>query len=280
MPRWSAEKPAVAIAAGADTYDEGYHKGDVGGLDAVDTDLAPANIKDGVNIFGKEGTLVEGVDVSDADAAMADVRTGKTFYSVAAPRKTGTMITRTLSPTHDSVAAGYYALTTLSAVDDDLAPGNIKSGVTIFGKVGTVAPEEDVLGTQKGPSELFVSDTYARHAQAIASGADWNAATTTPTFAALSIAVGVAITYGIASDALALKVRLIMGGVQVSESGYIGSLHIDWKLETGTRSLSGAQAVICRIHNYHAESQDFHSYGPIADTDPVGAAVVTGSIKI
>lgn len=32
-----------------------------------------------------------GVDVSDADAAVGDVKAGKTFYSGAAPKKTGTM---------------------------------------------------------------------------------------------------------------------------------------------------------------------------------------------
>jgi len=44
---------------------------------------------------------------------------------------------KTLSPASDTVAAGYYAATTLSAVDADLAVANIKSGVTIFGKAGT-----------------------------------------------------------------------------------------------------------------------------------------------
>jgi hypothetical protein len=32
-----------------------------------------------------------GVDISDADAIVTDVKIAKTFYSVAAPRKTGTM---------------------------------------------------------------------------------------------------------------------------------------------------------------------------------------------
>ncbi len=43
---------------------------------------------------------------------------------------------KTLDPANDTVAAGYYAATTLHAVDADLASGNIKSGVTIFGKAG------------------------------------------------------------------------------------------------------------------------------------------------
>ena len=44
---------------------------------------------------------------------------------------------QTLSSATDTVSAGYYAATMLHAVDTDLAPANIKSGVTIFGETGT-----------------------------------------------------------------------------------------------------------------------------------------------
>lgn len=50
--------PTKAIVAANDLYEEGYHAGNPGGLDAIDTDLAPANIKKDVNIFGKVGTFV------------------------------------------------------------------------------------------------------------------------------------------------------------------------------------------------------------------------------
>ena len=46
---------------------------------------------------------------------------------------------QTLDPSTDTVDAGYYLSATLSAVDTDLVPSNIKSGVTIFGKLGTYA---------------------------------------------------------------------------------------------------------------------------------------------
>ena len=46
---------------------------------------------------------------------------------------------QTLDPSSDTMPAGYYAATTLAAADADLAVGNIKSGVTIFGKAGTAA---------------------------------------------------------------------------------------------------------------------------------------------
>lgn len=44
-----------------------------------------------------------------------------------------------LSATTTAVNAGYYMATTLSAVDVDLAEGNIKTGVTIFGIAGTLS---------------------------------------------------------------------------------------------------------------------------------------------
>ncbi|MBA7530164.1 hypothetical protein ES705_22367 [subsurface metagenome] len=49
--------PTKAIVAAAETYEEGYHAGNPGGLSAIETDLAPANIKKDMNIFGKVGTF-------------------------------------------------------------------------------------------------------------------------------------------------------------------------------------------------------------------------------
>jgi len=56
-PRKTGTMPTVDIVAANDNYPEGYHAGNVGGLDAIDADLAPVNIKKDVNIFGKVGTL-------------------------------------------------------------------------------------------------------------------------------------------------------------------------------------------------------------------------------
>ena len=54
---------------------------------------------------------------------------------------TGSIATQTLSVLNDTVAAGYYVATTLSAVDTDLAAANILSGKTIFGFDGTIIPD-------------------------------------------------------------------------------------------------------------------------------------------
>jgi len=75
-------------------------------------------------------------------ATAADVLSGKTFISRTTGNgetmTTGTMPTQTLSDSSETVNAGYYAATTLSAVDSDLAAGNIKSGTIIFGITGTL----------------------------------------------------------------------------------------------------------------------------------------------
>jgi hypothetical protein len=46
------------------------------------------------------------------------------------------LVTKKLSATSDTVEQGFYAATTLHAVDADLATANIKAGVTIFGIEG------------------------------------------------------------------------------------------------------------------------------------------------
>ena len=63
------DPPLKAIVAANDNYEAGYHKGNPGGLDAVDTDLAPANIKKDVVIFGITGTYEQTISVTEALAA-------------------------------------------------------------------------------------------------------------------------------------------------------------------------------------------------------------------
>ncbi|MDP2866958.1 MAG: hypothetical protein Q8O90_12010, partial [Elusimicrobiota bacterium] len=112
-----------------DTVNAGYYAGTT--LSAVDADLAPGNIAVSTTIFGMVGTYT-----SDSNAIAADILTTKTAY-VNGVKLTGTLATQTLNPANDTVTAGYYNATTLSAVDPDLAAGNIAVSTTIFGKLGT-----------------------------------------------------------------------------------------------------------------------------------------------
>ena len=130
------------LSAVNDTVAAGYYAATT--LSTVDTDLVSANIKSGVTIFGKAGAATV-QDVADADLTVGEAPTGKKFYAVSGGVKTGTG-TKTLSAANDTVDAGYYAATTLSVVDTDLAVGNIASGTVIFGFAGTHSGGSDIFG--------------------------------------------------------------------------------------------------------------------------------------
>ena len=109
------------------------------------------------------GTWQSGVDISDADALVGDVKDPKTFYSVAAPRKTGTMPTVAIVAANDNYPEGYHAgnVGGLDAIDTDLATPNIKAGVTIFGKVGDpnvvdTSPGDAIAGNIQSGKKAFV----------------------------------------------------------------------------------------------------------------------------
>jgi len=103
---------------------------------ASDTDLVTGNIKNGASIFGVAGKT-EVVDTSTGSAVAGEIlETRKAWVDGA--EVTGTMLRQALSAANDTVQAGVYQATTLSAVDADLATANIKSGVTIFGVQGSL----------------------------------------------------------------------------------------------------------------------------------------------
>ena len=82
-------------------------------------------------------------DISDTTAVAADVLASKTMYKSDGTKVTGSIATKTGSDLTASVLtvtvpAGYYASqATKSCSDANLASGNIKSGVTIFGVSGS-----------------------------------------------------------------------------------------------------------------------------------------------
>lgn len=119
----------TSLSNANDTVGAGYYDGTT--LHAVDADLAAANIKTGVAMFGITGTY--DVEATNPITA-AKTKTGDVGF-VNGAKITGSG-TKTLSVANDTVEAGYYAATTLHAVDADLATANIRAGVTIFGIAG------------------------------------------------------------------------------------------------------------------------------------------------
>jgi hypothetical protein len=87
-------------------FDAGYYE--AGDLSIIDTDLIENNIRDGITIFGIEGTVVDADDIP----------------------------AQTISPNSTNIPYGVYDATTLDEIDTDLIAENIKQGVTIFGIEG------------------------------------------------------------------------------------------------------------------------------------------------
>ena len=85
---------------------EGHHSGD-GYIQINPEDklrLIASNIRKGITILGRVGTLVEGIDTSDATAAASDILSGKTAY-VKGNKITGTITSqaaKTITPSTSS----------------------------------------------------------------------------------------------------------------------------------------------------------------------------------
>ncbi len=271
----------VAITNANDDYPAGYHAGNVDGLDAIDTDLASANIKSGATIFGKAGAATV-QDIADADLTVAEAPTGKKFYAVTGGVKTGTG-TKTLDPANDTVNAGYYVATTLSVVDADLAVGNIKSGVTIFGFLGTyLSPiSQDLVASAVATGVTGTSaGTLYRYMPDVAAGAELDLATTTNTFASNSLCVGAGFAYCACNDSNQIKLRLYMGGVQVAESSFLAVAFTTYPIAlVATKALSGSKIVKISAHNYGVATKQFHLPGGYNNTDIGGASVAVGNVK-
>lgn len=100
-------------------------------------------------------------DWSGSYRGSQDLRSTNEFVTVPVPifyRIVGTtnpVHTRTLSDTTLLVQAGYYEATNLAAVDGELARGNIRAGVTVFGVTG----KNEVVDTTSG-------DATAAHVRA------------------------------------------------------------------------------------------------------------------
>ena len=104
-------------------------------LVAVDADLASANLRSGVSVFGVAGAPAV-VNTASGNATTNQILAGRVAW-VNGSAVTGALPTRRLASTTVVVNAGYYAATNLAAVDADLAVTNLRAGTTIFGVTGS-----------------------------------------------------------------------------------------------------------------------------------------------
>ena len=124
---------------GAKTFNipDGFYSGKT--ATANDADLVAGNIKQGVDIFGVNGTVIQ----ATGNATAGDVLTGKTFSNATAAGISGTMpnngaVTITPGTSDQAIAAGYHNGSGKVQGDADLVAGNIKQGVNLFGVDGTL----------------------------------------------------------------------------------------------------------------------------------------------
>lgn len=254
--RKTGTMPTVALAPGSSAYPAGYHAGDGGGLPAIDADLATGNIKSGITIFNVAGHN-DVRDISDADLVEAEAPTGKTFYAVSGGRRTGTG-TKTLNAANETVNAGYYAATTLSAVDVHLAAGNIKDGVNIFGFVGTytgpaLADDVEVIETdQIAESGAAASATQVYKNIAAATTLDLSSTINALTAGSRQMFFGVLYYWVEGGHSNRGKFQLIVDGVKEAESGWMNATNNDSEilLLSQSKALSGNKTALIRIENY------------------------------
>ena len=136
--------------AAAQTIAAGYHNGS--GTVAGDANLTAANIKSGVSIFGVAGSP-KVMDTTTGTAAAGDLLSGKIAF-VNGAQITGSLATQTVNNATVSQPAGIYAAFNLATMDTDLATGNIKSGVSIFGVNG----KTEVVDTTEATSPVTAAD--------------------------------------------------------------------------------------------------------------------------
>ncbi len=110
---------------------------------AGDPDLSAGNIRQGVNLFGVEGTVIR----ASGTATDSQVLAGRSYSNADGPGA-GTMPNNgsgsTVVPTTtvQSLAAGYWSSANTITGDPDLSAGNIRQGVDLFGVTGTVIKAE------------------------------------------------------------------------------------------------------------------------------------------
>ena len=130
-----------------DTVQQGAGIYEAFDLSEIDADLDAGNILEGVSIYGVVGTVLQAA----GDAEAGHVLEGRTFSNATEAGGDGAMPDRgavsiTPGTTAQTIVEGYHDGSGTVEGDADLASGNIKSGVEIFGVDG----DSNVVDTSSG----------------------------------------------------------------------------------------------------------------------------------
>ena len=193
----------------------------------------------------------------------------------------GVQVKQALSAANETVNKGVFEATTLSAVDADLAVANIKSGVTIFGVLGTLSLSQDITGSAVS-NYISTASTGYIYSVSIAASGELDLSSTSNSFSANSMQVGVASCVGWEGTGNSLKLRLYMNGVSVAESGFLGATG-GVLVAVGTSAMAGVKICKATLHNYDAVSSRVFYTGPNSGQGnaPCGGGIIgVGSIKV
>lgn len=146
-----------------------------GGTVAGDTDLIASNIRNGTQVFGVTGTLIQATGTATADKLLAGETASNTSGAITGTMpNNGALGTITPTTTNQSIPLGFTSGGTVAGSANLLA-GNIRLGVNMFGVTGTLDP-----GTQTGGNAVaadvlsgktFTNDTGVQTGSMINRGA-------------------------------------------------------------------------------------------------------------
>jgi|LSQX01.3.fsa_nt_gb hypothetical protein len=127
-----------------------------------DPDFVADNIRAGKEIFG-----INGAFTADATATASQILSGKTAY-VKGNKITGTMPNNgakiiTPSTVNQAIPAGYHSGSGYVQGSANLKPENIKSGVNIFGVIGTSKPITDEKKIVTGTGTFTISGSFTQY---------------------------------------------------------------------------------------------------------------------
>ncbi len=195
--------------------------------------------------------------------------------------KSGATKKQSLSDANSTVNKGLYDAALLEIVDPDLVVGNIKNGVTIFGKLGTLAStlSQDIVVIAPGSLISTASAVIFWYYEAVlASHASFTMATLTQVYDAVSMAVAVGVCLGICNQNASV-LRLYMAGVLVATSGTLNGTY-DTPI-IGTKALSGNQTCYVEVYNTGGVNATVRLPGGVwGSGQPSGGGIGVGSIKL
>ncbi|WP_145413804.1 hypothetical protein [Paenibacillus xylanexedens] len=146
-----------------------------GGTVAGDTDLIASNIRNGTQVFGVTGTLIQATGTTTADKLLAGETASNTSGAITGTMpNNGALGTITPTTTNQSIPLGYTSGGTVAGSANLLA-GNIRLGVNMFGVTGTLDPGAQTGGSAVAADVLsgktFTNDTGVQTGSMVNRGA-------------------------------------------------------------------------------------------------------------